>query len=246
MEQIPWEQIYQFTLSCGSIHELKAFSLQILTELRRICPYDQALFYFLDGNGKMYDQYLVNMDTRWNQQYLVYYATVADNQYNYSREFRETPQSSLIQLRDWEREPASEFLKDYISPGGVKYSLGIPLFDNYGRPRTIFALDRTHSVPYTREELSFLNLAVPQLNNLHKNFFCSQEAKVMPKRIDREKLVLTRREQEVAQLLCEGVSPENIGKNLCISLSTTNKHIAHIYRKTKVSSRQELLVTLLG
>ena len=68
----------------------------------------------------------------------------------------------------------------------------------------------------------------------------------MPKRIDREKLVLTRREQEVAQLLCEGVSPENIGKNLCISLSTTNKHIAHIYRKTKVSSRQELLVTLLG
>ena len=245
-DQIPWEQIYKMTLSCGNAHKLEDFSLKILSELSVLCPYDQALVYFLNGNGNMYYQHLINMDVHWNEQYLVHYSTVAENQYNYKREFRESIKFSPIQLREWEKEPASEFLNDYIRPMKLKYSLGIPLFDNYGRLRTLFALDRICRLRYSEQELLFLKLVVPQLNNLHKNFFCYQKQENMTSNVNWESLNLTQREIEVAKLLCEGASADNIGKTLYISTSTANKHIAHIYKKMKVSSKQELLFALLG
>lgn len=57
---------------------------------------------------------------------------------------------------------------------------------------------------------------------------------------------LTNREREVLDLLCQGIKPVCIAKELNISVGTANKHIAHIYRKLGVHSRQELLVKLLG
>lgn len=56
---------------------------------------------------------------------------------------------------------------------------------------------------------------------------------------------LTPREIEVADFMSQGISPANISKILCISQSTTYKHIAHIYAKLGVSNKQELLVKLL-
>lgn len=53
-------------------------------------------------------------------------------------------------------------------------------------------------------------------------------------------------EREVLDLLCQGTKPVYIGRELRISLGTVNKHIAHIYRKFGVDSKQELLVRLLG
>ncbi|MBQ8063256.1 MAG: DNA-binding response regulator, partial [Clostridia bacterium] len=56
----------------------------------------------------------------------------------------------------------------------------------------------------------------------------------------------TDREVEIVDLICQGISPANISKILHIATSTTYKHIAHIYEKFHVSSRQELLVKLLN
>ena len=57
---------------------------------------------------------------------------------------------------------------------------------------------------------------------------------------------LTEREREVLDLLCQGIKPTFIARELHISTGTVNKHIAHIYRKLGVDSKQELLVKLLG
>ena len=57
---------------------------------------------------------------------------------------------------------------------------------------------------------------------------------------------LTHREREVLDLICQGVKPAYIARELRISIGTTNKHISHIYKKLGVDSRQELLVKLLG
>ena len=59
-------------------------------------------------------------------------------------------------------------------------------------------------------------------------------------------ILLTKREQEVVELLCRGLSPAHVSKTLKISVSTAYKHIAHIYKKLNVSSQQELLVKVLG
>jgi DNA-binding CsgD family transcriptional regulator len=51
---------------------------------------------------------------------------------------------------------------------------------------------------------------------------------------------LTRREREVAQLVCEGRSNKEIAENACLSLQTVKKHLHSAFRKLEVPSRTRL------
>jgi DNA-binding CsgD family transcriptional regulator len=53
---------------------------------------------------------------------------------------------------------------------------------------------------------------------------------------------LTRREREVAQLVCEGRSNKEIAQNACLSLPTVKKHLHSVFRKLQVPSRTRLVV----
>lgn len=244
--EIPWEKIYNFILSCGNVHEPNQFSIEILSGLQELCKFDRALAYFMDGNGKVCNQYLVNMDEKWSNLYLSYYSKMEGSQYDCSRTWRESPDKPVLMIRSWRNEPSSEFISDYIRPLGLKYSLSFVLYDLNGMPRTVLILDKTSGESFSDQELMTLNLVVPQLNNLHKNFFCQQTNRQNISKISWETTTLTAREIEIANLLCRGVSPSNISKSLHIAKSTTYKHIAHIYEKMHVSTRQELLVRLMG
>ena len=50
---------------------------------------------------------------------------------------------------------------------------------------------------------------------------------------------LTKREQEVLELLCEGKSYKMIGNDLFISTETVRRHLKSIYRKLEVHSKSE-------
>nr|WP_312577182.1 helix-turn-helix transcriptional regulator [Sedimentibacter sp.] len=243
---IPWQKIYNFTLSCGNEHEIKSFSIKTLSLIGELCHFDQSLIYFLDGNGKVFNQYLMNIDTQWSTLYLEYYSNTDNGCYNLEKNVRQNSDKPTINIRSWENEPSAEFVPNYIRPRGIKYSLGFALFDINGMPRTVFALDKIKNEKFTDDEFMALCLAVPQLNNLHKNFFCQKTSRQDVHQISWETSTLTARETEIANLLCHGISPTNISKTLYISRSTTYKHIANIYEKMHVSTKQELLVRLLG
>jgi DNA-binding CsgD family transcriptional regulator len=108
--------------------------------------------------------------------------------------------------------------------------------------RSSIILDRVSREKYGCTEMNIMAAILPHLNNLHKNFFFNSSdsglnaSGVIPG--------LTARENEIALLLCRGVAPALVGEQLFISLTTVYKHIAHIYEKLSVSSRQELLVKL--
>jgi DNA-binding CsgD family transcriptional regulator len=53
--------------------------------------------------------------------------------------------------------------------------------------------------------------------------------------------LLTRREREVAQLVCEGRSNKEIAQNACLSLATVKKHLHSVFRKLEVPSRTRLV-----
>jgi DNA-binding CsgD family transcriptional regulator len=245
---MPWKKLYDFLLACGNKHERKAFSVEILHGLKEwgLCDFDQSLVYFLDGNGKVCNQHLMDIDKQWSTLYLEYYAKMESGYYHSAKTLREHPNQAMIHVRTWKNEPASEFLSNYIRTRGLKYSLGFVLFDLNGKPRTLFALDKIKDANFTDGELATLELVVPLLNNLHKNFFSQQSNRQEMDQITWATSNLTPREIEVAQLLCQGVSPAAISSTLCISQATTNKHIAHLYEKLHVSNRQELLVRLLS
>ena len=96
------------------------------------------------------------------------------------------------------------------------------------------------------QDIEVLNILVPALNNLHKNFYVKIPGGFRQSNPLYADAQLTDREVEIVDLICQGVSPANISKILHIATSTTYKHIAHIYEKFHVSSRQALLVKLLN
>jgi DNA-binding CsgD family transcriptional regulator len=55
---------------------------------------------------------------------------------------------------------------------------------------------------------------------------------------------LTRREQEVARLVCEGRSNQEIADDACLSLPMVKKHLHAIFRKLEVPSRSRLIALM--
>lgn len=53
---------------------------------------------------------------------------------------------------------------------------------------------------------------------------------------------LTSREREVLYLICLPMPSKDIAARLQLSFETINKHVAHIFDKTGMSSRSELIV----
>lgn len=56
--------------------------------------------------------------------------------------------------------------------------------------------------------------------------------------------LLTRREQEIAELLMRGLHSAELARALSISVETVKVHIQHIYRKMGVKSRVEMILHL--
>lgn len=241
-----WKRLYDITLLCGAENNPKSFAIQVLTQLKELCGFDEALVYFLDASGKVQSQYLLDVKESYSDIYLKYYANIEGKQFSCFRKIDENPCQTNFHFRDWNNEHSSEFIPDFIHPRGIRCSCGFAFYDARGKYRMIFALDWMIGNPCCREDLHALTLLLPQLNNLAKNFYYDGPRQRFNRHNEWAKYALTRREIEVVDLLCQGISPSNISRALHISPSTTNKHIAHIYEKMNVSSQQELLVRLLN
>jgi DNA-binding CsgD family transcriptional regulator len=177
--------------------------------------------------------------------YLGHFAHVENRQYSCFVDAREGSLSITQRCIDWDKEPSTEFVPNYIRPRGLTCSFGFALFDLNGVYRAIISLDRVRERRFSDDEIANLQLVIPQLNNLHKNYFYQSFSRDALKQVTWSTANLTAREAEIADLLCQGVSAANISRTLYIALSTTYKHIAHIYEKLNVSSQQEMLVRLL-
>lgn len=61
-----------------------------------------------------------------------------------------------------------------------------------------------------------------------------------------EQMGLTRRECEIAILVCRGMSNGEIAENLCISEATVKKHISNIFEKLGCSKREQIRMRLFS
>lgn len=242
-KELDWKTMYQVVSACGEADSPRALATSILQNISRLCPFDQGLAYFFDANGKICGQQLWNIDEQWSFLYLNYYAN-RDQHYSCYKNIRENINYHAKNIA-WGSEPTAEFVSQYIHPRGIQYTYGFGLFDLNGAYRTVIALDRVGNANFSKAELSHVGMVVRQLNQLHKNFFY-HGIHLGSEQPCWEIRTLTPREREIAQLLCQGITPTNISRMLYISPATTNKHISHIYEKLHVSNLQELLVLLLN
>lgn len=240
---------YNLLLECSHANTPRSFVMRLLDLMDRVCPYDQATVMFLDVNGKVSGQYSVNVSDKWLDLYLQYYIHILEHLKEFSvyQDINERSDFNFSKIIRWENVPNSEFITDYIQEIGLKHSWGFCFFDLNGAYRVVISLDRTRDIPFSDTEIHRLSLALPVLNNMHKNFFYQgMDINDHVVQSPWKSYKLTKREVEIANLLCQGMTVQNISSVLYIAVTTTYKHIAHIYEKVGVSSQQELLVKMLN
>ncbi len=241
---------YILIAQCSQASSPQSFVSTLLELLEKACPYDEAVAFFFNSNGSVDSRYLVRAKPERLDAYMSYYVDVLakeDPVHNLYNGKREGSGAEFSRILNWKDFPDSEIKRDYLNPHGLKYSWGFTFFDQLGTYRAVISLDRTKDIPFSEAEKNRLGLALPILNNIFRNFFYqSMEMGSYFGHLPWEKYGLTNREREVADLLCQGLTAQNISTILCISVTTTYKHISNIFKKTKVKNQQELIVKLLN
>ena len=244
---IHWDKLDDFLKRCGSIHTPYKFAIAVLEDFDELVCFDQGVMLMLDSNRRIVRKHFKSIPRHWSTLYVEYYSRISNQEFALDADVSEVRNNPYVRIIDWENmfRNNSDFFTQYIRPRGLKSSLTFVLFDLKGAPATVFALDRTSDQPFTEVDIETAKTAVVHLNNLYKNMFVrpNDQVRIWDHKGNES---LTQRESEVAELLCQGVTPANIARDLRISVGTANKHIGHIYKKIGVSSRQELLVKLLG
>ena len=245
-----YSRLNHFVLACGSIHNEKDFTAGIVHNLGDILQFDKARIYYLNENGNIVDQYLDRTKKSDVEDYFHYCSTLSD--YDIRKIIRSWPEELMyrenftIPIRNWSNNKRDSFVCEYVRPLGIRHSLGFGLYDSDGLPRALFMIDKCSSPAFNYDGLAVLAMALPHLNNLHKNFFHPHHEQAQLQDICQKEDGLTKRELEIAILLCHDITPANISEKLHVTRSTVYKHTNHIYKKMNVTNRQELMIKLMN
>lgn len=238
---------YNLILECSQAHSPRSFAIRLLDLLNKMCPYDRVFVFFLDTNQKISGRYVINIPDEWVNEYLNYYLEneQCPVQYSITRS-KVTLDNSLMNVISWKDMPSSIFTKEYIKAQQLTYSMGFGFHDMNGLIRVIIALDRTRDIPFNDVELKRMQLARPILNNMYCNFYYQgTDSNSDTASSVWSEYHFTKRETEIVNLLCQGMSIQKVSEALFIAKTTAYKHIAHIYEKVGVSSQKELLFRLM-
>lgn len=242
LTSLPWTKIHKFLIKCGEVHEPRHFCISIIESLNDLVPYDQAKLYFLEESGKIYDEILFNVNNQWCDDYIQFYTEIENDRFSVNPQVRRTEELKISgNYYSWENYEEDEFVIDYVKPQGLKSSIGFGLCGNDGLLKCVLSLDRIDKSNYTRSDLAIVRVVQPHLNNLHINMYVGKPNDSIRK----SQQSLTKREIEIANLLCRGLAPHDIAQELFISPKTVYKHIANMHEKLNVSNRQELLLQLM-
>jgi DNA-binding CsgD family transcriptional regulator len=118
-------------------------------------------------------------------------------------------------------------------------------------PRTCFKEEQVHHPrsPHLRATLHLKQLKSVGVAQPHFLIECEDLRRQAAPRAASSRLPhmvqLTSREQEVARLVCEGRSNQEIADDAGLSLPTVKKHVHGIFRKLEVTSRSQLVALML-
>ena len=169
--QFPWKEIYDLALECFKAQDVKGFAVSVITELHQLIAFDEAIVFFLDGNKKVEDYYLYNMNPKWMDLYMSYYSQSDSGAYGISQ--RNLDAMDDVYIHEWDIEASREFVPDYIRPRHLVSSLGFPLRDLTGSVRTIIVLDRLTAPIFSEEDKERVMKIQALLSKYHK-LLCRQ------------------------------------------------------------------------
>ncbi len=147
-------------------------------------------------------------------------------------------------LLDWRQLQHTEYGADFMNPQGIGSSLVIPLLEETGHFLGAIAINRLKGTgSFNEQDLAIMQVVQPHLSNfyaMHALLVVYDDQLPDAAALASTYKTLTRREAEIAALICRRFSTGMIASKLLISPATVYRHIANIFAKLNVFSRDEL------
>lgn len=218
-------------------------------QLPALIPFDRAVVFQTgrqNGQGTVSTPYTVGMPNdlksnpflnrdvipRWSQFIMTPHSTVF-------------LQSELIAAEDWIH---SDIYRNIWEPCGLYWALGVTI-QYRDCPLALLALFRDKDKnDFTQKEFHILHTLKDALERKFYDLLTRPSNGFSPSRLQKAaaEFHLTKRETEIAELICRNLSTEEICDLLYLAPATLSKHLSNIYAKTKVSGRVSLTALLIN
>lgn len=242
-----WAFIHKVLLSLYPIQdaeELQQFTLQRLEEY---IPHQKSFFdlgFSKQGNIHFFHPLSFNMTKEELDTYYTNYQQTDYTIWNFSTVKPMVYRDSDL-MGDTVRE-RSAIYQEWMKPMGIFYGLGCTIVNRqfYG---SITLFRKKEDGDFTERETKILEILNEHLsshlstlypNGLQKIDLLKDTPDIM------EHYHLTNREVEIIRYICRGYNNQEIASSLCIAETTVKKHVSHIFEKTHVKNRNQLILAM--
>jgi DNA-binding CsgD family transcriptional regulator len=245
---LPWRKMWDFTGACEDAPDLRQMLRRAAEELPRLIPCEHAFACraALHPSGTI----VVSVEHNGAPENAV--RAYCDRYFHEDIARLYMDRSSLTYQVDWRqaKHADNEFVRDFIHGLlRIDLSAGIPVWDADGIGGINICFTRVGTARISsRDEAIMLALRphIVNLYSLHERLERIPADHLFAAELARQSKLLSKREAEIAGLLCRRLPLHEIAALLMISTRTVETHIQHIYYKLHVNSRVELLHRLLG
>jgi len=245
LKENEWITINDMLEELYSIDDITFVKEKFLHLIRLLIPFSQASFTYIDKQSKLIDMnrsVFVDIDDELLKLYneLYYKSDYVFNTFNYMKPiaYRDTD------ILEESTRRKTKFYQEFLLPLNVPYAGGLILVKN-GELLGVVTLFRSKEYgDLSNKDMFILDQFKNHITNiLHK---LDHQTSVITSISDKKyKLIkeynLSIRELEIAELILNGLSNNEIGNQLMISTSTVKKHVYNVFMKFGVNSRSQLI-----
>lgn len=235
-----WKTLCEFFGDLASQESVDASLELLLNQIEHILPVDRGVSIMrLDGR--------IPFCIRWPD-YSERLIPQFNAYFNRHSPLYFTPPYHVLGPVDWNRYDDSLYHNEFNRPLQIRHSIGLGLYDaSRNRQLGLFVHRGPNGPAFSeRDTLVMQTLRHPltRILSLISREGLSFRNAVRAREATAGCDVLSRREAEVAELICRRLSMRQIAKQLGISPRTVERHALHIYRKLDVCGRVELVKVL--
>lgn len=233
---LPWPQIHEFLLKIGQTDQPLALCKEAVLELNRLISYDSAYIFLLNDQSQLADNQVIGAPEKKIKEFIDYYVTIDPCK-------QRTPPNAKTWTIDWNEFQNTEFHTDWGRQVDLSFTSSMYLHNQKHIPGAIMFITRSGHHGFNDRDLALWEVVQSHLSTYFKLI-----DKLTPTALSVDFFNdsrMTKRENEIAEMLCRGLSITEICSLLVTSKSDLHRHLNNIFIKMKVSNRMELVKKIL-
>ncbi|MFS0576042.1 LuxR C-terminal-related transcriptional regulator [Sporosarcina sp. 179-K 3D1 HS] len=215
---------------------LTAYRQKVVDCLFEVFGYTN-LFWLLDEEGRLIDPIFTNIE---DQSMYEYFETFHTYDVLAPRNIPTlVPTAPILKIKDvmcLEQFNKTEFALHFFNRFGYIDEMGIYIYDKSDLVGVIGLVRKQGEALFSQEDRNRLHFLVKSIEGAFHAASIIGREKSNPILEAR----LTKREQEIVELVRQGLLNKEIGETLTISVNTVKKHLQNVFQKMGVENRTEL------